>query len=140
MKGKVILLPCSGIGKAYGEIGRQAIYELLEDSGFEEVATTCLGRLMIDDPDAKALVKEYPVITVDGCAKDCARKNVEFTGKAVAGALRVIELFKDHRDLKPEGILHLGESGFKLVHLLSQRLAEEVERVRRKEQENAGTI
>ncbi len=140
MKRKIILLPCSGIGKAYGEMGRQAIYELIDNHGVEEVATTCLGRLMIEDPETKDMVKNNPVITVDGCAKDCARKNVEFTGKAVDGALRVIELFKDHRDLKPEGILQLGEPGFKLVHILAQKLAEEVERVRRKEQENAGTI
>jgi uncharacterized metal-binding protein len=134
MQKKVVILPCSGIGKAYGEMGRQAIYQLIEDSGAEEVATTCLARLMIDDPDTKTLVQGNPVITVDGCAKDCARKNVEFTGKAVDGALRVIDIFKDHRDLKPEGILQLGEPGFKLVHILAQKLAEEVERVRRKEQ------
>ena len=134
MQKKVVILPCSGIGKAYGEMGRQAIYQLIEDSGAEEVATTCLARLMIDDPDTKTLVQGNPVITVDGCAKDCARKNVEFTGKAVDGALRVIDIFKDHHDLKPEGILQLGEPGFKLVHILAQKLAEEVERVRRKEQ------
>jgi uncharacterized metal-binding protein len=134
MQKKVVILPCSGIGKAYGEMGRQAIYELIEDLRVEDVTTTCLGRLMIDDPDTKELVQGNQVITVDGCAKDCARKNVEFTGKAVDGALRVIDIFKDHRDLKPEGILQLGEPGFKLVHILAQKLAEEVERVRRKEQ------
>ena len=133
MRRKVVLLPCSGIGKAYGEMGRQAIYELIEDSGAEEVATTCLARLMIDDPETKALVRDNLVITVDGCAKDCARKNVEFAGKAVDGALRVIDVFKDHRDLKPEGVLRLGEPGFKLVHVLTQKLADEVERVRGKE-------
>ena len=89
---------------------------------------------MIEDPDTKALVQGNPVITVDGCAKDCARKNVEFAGKAVDGALRVIDIFKDNRDLKPEGILRLGEPGFKLVHILAQKLAEEIDRVRRKEQ------
>ena len=134
MKEKVVVLPCSGIGKAYGEMGRQAIYELIEDLHAEDVTTTCLGRLMIEDPETKALVLGNPVITVDGCAKDCARKNVEFTGKVVNGALRVIDIFKDHRDLKPEGILKLGEPGFKLVHILAQKLAEEIDRVRRKEQ------
>ncbi len=133
MKKKVVLLPCSGIGKAYGEMGRQAIYELIEDSGAEEVATACLGRLMIEDPETKALVQGNLVITVDGCAKDCARKNVEFTRKGADGAVRVIDVFKDHRDLKPEGILKLGEPGHKLVHFLALRLAEEVKRVREKE-------
>ena len=133
MEKKVVVLPCSGIGKAYGEIGRQAVYELVEDLRPEDVTTTCLGRLMIDDPDTKALIQESIVITIDGCTQDCARKTVESTGKNVESALRVIEAFKKNRDVKPEGILELGEPGFKLVHLLAQRLNEEVDCVMKKE-------
>jgi len=133
MKKKVVILPCSGIGKAYGEMGRQAIFELIEDLGAEEATTTCLARLMIDDPETKGLVHENLVITVDGCAHDCARKNVEFTGKKVNRALRVIDIFKDNRDLKPEGILQLGEPGFKLVHHLARKLREEVDRLNKEE-------
>lgn len=130
---KVVILPCSGIGKAYGEIGRQAVYELAEDLRPEDVTTACLARLMIDDPDTKALVKDNFVITIDGCAHDCARKNVESAGKQVDSALRVIEAFKKHRDLKPQGVLELGEPGFKLAHILAERLNEEVDCVMRKE-------
>jgi len=133
MKKKVVILPCSGIGKAYGEMGRQAIYELIEDLGEEKATTTCLARLMIDDPETSGLVHENLVITVDGCAHDCARKNVEFTGKTVSSALRVIDVFKDNRDLKPEGILELGEPGFKLVHHLARKLREEVDRLNKEE-------
>ena len=43
---KVVVLPCSGIGKAYGEIGRQAAYTLAEDLRPEDVATACLARLI----------------------------------------------------------------------------------------------
>lgn len=130
---KVLMIPCSGIGKAYGEMGRQAIYEVMEERDAGEIATVCLARLMIDEPETKELVKSHPVITVDGCAKDCARKNVEFIGKPPDGYIRVIDLFKDYRDLKPEGILHLGEPGWQLVHKLAARLEEEIARVRGKE-------
>jgi hypothetical protein len=57
-------------------------------------------------------------------------------GKKVECALRVIEAIKKNRGLKPEGILELGEPGSKLVHILAQRLNEEVDRVMRKEQQN----
>jgi len=133
MSRKVVVLPCSGIGKAYGEIGRQAVYELAEDLRPEEVTTTCLARLVIDDPEAKALVHENIVITIDGCTQDCARKSVESTGKKVNSSMRVIEAFKQNRGIKPEGILQLGEPGFKLVHDLAQRLSEEVDSVLGKE-------
>src|SRR4030042_890348 len=133
MEKKVVVCPCSGIGKAYGEIGRQAVYELVEDLRPEDVTTACLGRLMIDDPDTKALIQESIVITIDGCTQDCARKTVESTGKNVESALRVIEAIKKNRDVKPEGLLRSGEPGFKLVHLLAQRLNEEVDCVMKKE-------
>jgi uncharacterized metal-binding protein len=133
MEKKVVVLPCSGIGKAFGEIGRQAVYELVEDLRPDDVATTCLGRLMIDDPEAKALVQNKIVITIDGCTQDCARKTVESSGKRVDSALRVIEAIKKNRDLKPEGILELGEPGFKLAHILAQRLNEEIDCVMKKE-------
>ena len=134
MAEKIVLLPCSGIGKAYGEIGRQAIYEAIGDHRPAEITTTCLAKLMIDDPDTKALVRDSLVITVDGCARDCARKNVENAGKKVDKALRVIEIFKDHRDLKPEGVLALGEPGFKLVHILAEKLGREIDCLEGKEQ------
>ncbi len=136
MKKKIIVLPCSGIGKAFGEIGRQAVYELIEDFRPEDVTTTCLGRLVIGDPETTALMSESVVLTVDGCAQDCARKNVEATGKKVDRAVRVIDAFKEHRDLKPDGILELGEAGFKLVHVLAEKIKEEIDSLRRKEQQD----
>lgn len=124
---KVVVLPCSGIGKAYGEIGRQATYALMEDLCTDKVTTTCLAKLMIGDNDAVNLVKNNTVVTVDGCAHDCARKNVESTGKKVDRAVRVINTFKHHRDLKPAGVLDLGEPGFKLVQILAEDLAGEID-------------
>lgn len=127
MAKKVVIMPCSGIGKAYGEIGRQATYKVAESLRPEEVETECLARLMIDDPETKEKITNNYVITVDGCAKDCAKKNVEKTGKTVDKAMRTIDVFKEHRDLKPEGVLNLGEPGMKLADFLAEKLAEEVD-------------
>lgn len=132
MEKKVVIIPCSGVGKAYGEIGRQAVYETIE-SRPEDATTVCLARLMIDDEETKAAVKGNPVITVDGCTKDCARKNVESAGIQPGCSLRVIEVFKGHRDLKPTGILELGEGGFALAHILAERIEAEVDRLLEKE-------
>ncbi|MCX5813555.1 MAG: hypothetical protein NT178_13575 [Proteobacteria bacterium] len=132
MKKKVIIIPCSGVGKAYGEIGRQAVYETI-DSRPESASTVCLARLMIDDPETKATLKGNSIITVDGCAKDCAKKNVESAGMQPDCSLRVIETFKGHRDLKPTGILELGDAGFTLVHILAERIQSETDLLLEKE-------
>ncbi|MBP1749478.1 MAG: hypothetical protein H6Q52_2017, partial [Deltaproteobacteria bacterium] len=111
MKNKIMIVPCSGIGKAYGEIGRQAVYEAV-DNRPDKADTACLGRLMIEDPDLKDSLPNKFIITVDGCAKDCAKKIVESIGGQADSSFRVIEVFKDHRDLKPAGVLELGDAGF----------------------------
>jgi uncharacterized metal-binding protein len=137
MKNKIVVLPCSGIGKAFGEIGRQAVYEALENFRPEDVTTTCLARLMIADAETKALMNERVILTVDGCPQDCARKNVVATGKKVERALRVIEAFREHRDLKPADVLELGEAGVKLVHILAKKIRKEiVDSLRREEQQD----
>ncbi len=128
-KKQVVVLPCSGIGKVYGSVGREAAYELVESLRPRVAVTTCLPLLMIEDPDAKKLVTENPVITLDGCPFDCARKNVESLGVTVSKAHRAIDFYKNHKDLKPEGIVELNDAGQQLAALAAQEIAEEVDRL-----------
>ncbi len=132
MKTKIMVVPCSGIGKAYGEIGRQAVYEAV-DNRPDISDTVCLGRLMIEDYEPKDSLENGLIITVDGCARDCAKKIVESIGKQADSSFRVIEVFKDHRDLKPAGILELGDAGFQLAHILAERVVSEIDRLSEEE-------
>jgi uncharacterized metal-binding protein len=134
MAKKVIVFPCSGIGKPFGEIGRQAVYHLINDLRPGQTDTTCLALLMMDDPEAKELIMNNYVVTVDGCPMDCAKKNVEHAGKVVDASLRTISVFAEHKDLKPEGILDLGEPGMKLAYYLADKLAVEVDKLLAKEE------
>lgn len=133
MSKKIVILPCSGIGKAYGEIARQAVYKLADEEKPGEVATTCLGLVMIRDPETMKLLDDSYVITVDGCAKDCARKNVEASQHKVGSAVRTIEVFKEHKDLKPEGVLNLGEPGTQLAAYLAVKLGDQVDCMEKEE-------
>jgi len=126
---KVVVLPCSGIGKVFGALARETMYELLESVRPGMVATTCLPLLVIKDPEAVALVTENPVITIDGCPKDCAKKSVEALGKTVDKAYEAIKFYKEHKDLKPEGIGEVNETGCKLAVVASEEIAKEVDRL-----------
>jgi uncharacterized metal-binding protein len=126
---KVVVLPCSGIGKVFGALARETMYELLEKTRPGTVATTCLPLLVIKDPDAVALVLENPVITIDGCPKDCAKKSVEALGKAVDKTYEAIKFYKEHKDLKPEGIAEVNETGCKLAVVAAEEVAKEVDRL-----------
>jgi len=124
---KVVVLPCSGIGKVYGAVARETMYELVEKLRPGLATTTCLPLLVIRDPEAVALVTENPVITIDGCPKDCAKKSVEALGKMVDKAYEAIKFYKEHKDLKPEGIAEVNETGRKLAAVAAEEVAKVVD-------------
>ena len=126
---KVVVLPCSGIGKAYGTLARETAYELAERVRPEKTALTCLPLLVINDPAAKKLVTENPVITIDGCPRDCARKSLEAAGGTAAQACQAIKFYTAHKDLKPEGLAQLNEAGRKLAQVAAEDLAATVDRL-----------
>lgn len=129
MDRKVMVLPCSGIGKPSGEIGRQAAFQVTRQLKPETTEMACLARLVIDDPETIDLIRNNLVITLDGCSDDCAKKNVERFGKTVDGSIHVADLLAAHPELHPLGILNLGDDGVKLVDLLAAELAAQVDRL-----------
>lgn len=133
MTKRVVIVPCSGIGKPTGEIGRQAAFEVARKLRPEQACMECLARLMLDDPEIVNLVKDNYVITLDGCQDDCARQNVERIGKKVDQVVHVADLLEEHPDLVPKGILQLGDPGWQLVQLLAERIAAKVDELTSKE-------
>ncbi len=126
---KVVVLPCSGIGKVYGALARETTYELMEKVRPGLAVTTCLPLLVINDPEAVALVRENPVITIDGCPKDCAKKSVEAVGGNLAKTYQAIKFYKEHKELKPEGIAEVNETGRRLAQVAAAEVAEEIDKL-----------
>lgn len=71
---KVVVLPCSGIGKVYGALARETTYELMDRVRPGVVVTTCLPLLVIEDPDAKQLITDNPVITMTDAPRVALRR------------------------------------------------------------------
>ena len=122
-----MIIPCSGIGKAFGTIGREAAYIVVDETRPETTGTVCLSALVMGDEETQARVRASPCITVDGCPAACARKNVELAGGTVARELRVVDTYKDHRDLKPQTVTELDEAGRRLAQILAEQIAAEVD-------------
>ncbi len=116
----VLVIPCSGIGKVHGLIGREATYSVTGDLASEETATLCLALLVKGDPEAVDAVQSHRCITIDGCAKACAQKNVEMSGGRVAKAIQVAEAFRDFRGAKPGTATALTEDGWKITEAIAK--------------------
>jgi uncharacterized metal-binding protein len=126
---RVVVVPCSGIGKTYGTVGREAAYELAEDlrPGCTEVVA--LSLLVLGETGARARVQAAPAITIDGCKLACASKMVAESGGQVAYEANVLDTFRRHRRLKPKGIAELNDEGQELAHHLAQELAEAADKI-----------
>ena len=122
---KVIIVPCSGIGKSYGTVSRVAAYQVTEEDRPEQTQLVPLALLVMGDEDSRKILAESQAITIDGCKLACATKMVEQSGGQVAREFAVLDVFRRYRDFKPQGIAELNEGGEKLAIAL----AEEIEAV-----------
>lgn len=127
---RVLIIPCSGIGKAYGSVGREAMFTLLEDLRPEATETLCLSLLTLGDQEAQMRVHEHPTLTIDGCPKACAQVNVEAAGGAPLEIYRVFDVYRAHKELKVRSVSDLGENGRTMARILAEEIAGKVDSLR----------
>ena len=132
---KVVIVPCSGIGKTYGTVSREAAYEVVEELRSDETRLVALSLLVLGDPETRAAVAGSPAITIDGCKLACASKMVKESGGAVVREFDVLEVYRRNKELKPEGIASLNEDGERLARVLAEEVAATVDAARSQEEE-----
>jgi hypothetical protein len=81
----------------HGLISREAVYHVTDRLLPEQAATVCLALLVTGDRESRQKVQQTPCITLDGCPKLCALKNVELSGGKIARGIRVYDVMKQHR-------------------------------------------
>lgn len=120
---KVVIIPCSGIGKTYGTVSREAAYEVIEEMRPDTSQLVALSMLVLGDENARAVVAANPAITIDGCKLACATKMVQESGGQVAQDFAVLDVFRRNRKMKPQGIAELNEGGLQLAHALAEEVS-----------------
>ena len=126
---KVVIVPCSGIGKTYGTVSREAAYDLIEDLRPETAQLVPLSLLVLGDKTARQTVSGSPAITIDGCKLACATKMVLESGGTVAQDFAVLDVYRRYRQFKPQGIAELNEGGEQLARALAEEAAEVVDQL-----------
>jgi uncharacterized metal-binding protein len=136
--GKVAIVPCSGIGKAYGTVSREAAYAVTLDLRPDGSQLVALSLLVLGDQAARAAVAGNPTITIDGCKLACATKMVEESGGRVAREVVVLDVYRRHKQFKPQGIAELNEGGQQLARAMAEEIAVTVDGLREREGGTAG--
>jgi uncharacterized metal-binding protein len=131
---KVVIVPCSGIGKSYGTVSRVAAYQVTEEDRPEQTQLVPLALLVMGDEDTRKILAENLAITIDGCKLACATTMVQQSGGQVAREFAVLDIFRRYRDFKPQGIAELNEGGEKLAIALAQEIDAVVDEISAREE------
>lgn len=126
----VLVIPCSGIGKVHGLLSREATYLVTDEIAPELTDTLCLAMLVSGDAEALEAVVSRPCITIDGCPKACAEKNVKIAGGNPAMIVRVTDALKEHRGAKPGSASDLTEEGWTIARKMAAAVAETAARLK----------
>ena len=132
---RVMIVPCSGIGKTFGSVSREAAYDITEDLRPSTTQLMPLALLVLGDESARTAMQESPAITIDGCKLACAAKMVQQTGGRIVQEIAVLDVYRRHKELRPDGIAELNEQGLKLARALAEEAATAVDRLTGEKQE-----
>jgi len=120
---RIVIVPCSGIGKTYGSVSREAAYNVAEDLRPASTQLVPLSLLVLGEEQARAAVAGSRAITLDGCKLACATKMVQDSGGTVAKDYAVLEVYRRYKQFKPQGIAELNEGGRQLARALAEEIA-----------------
>ncbi len=129
MTRKVLIVPCSGIGKTYGTVARESAHIVTEDLCPERTRLVPLALVVLGDEAVRDALGTSPAITIDGCKLACAAKVVAGSGGSVARALQVLDVYRKNRQLKPAGIAELNEGGLELAEVLAEEVSDLADRI-----------
>lgn len=122
---RVLVIPCSGIGKVHGLLSREAAYTVADKLAPDRAEVVCLALLVREDDETLAKVRSRPCLAIDGCAKACAQKNIEIAGGDVAKVFQVGRVLTRHRGAQPGDASRLTEDGWAICAELAAEVAAE---------------
>jgi uncharacterized metal-binding protein len=123
---KIKVIPCSGIGKVFGLMAREAALTVTDKLCPDEAETVCLAHLVTGEDEALAKVKDLSCVTVDGCPALCAAKSVEAAGGIVKQQYRSVDAMRSHKGKNAGTGTALTDDGWLIVDEIAAEIAERV--------------
>jgi uncharacterized metal-binding protein len=130
MSEKVKVVPCSGIGKVFGLVARETALKVVGELCPDDTETVCLAYLVTGDDAAKEKIAGSDCITVDGCAKMCAAKNVKIAGGSVRKEFKAVDAFKEHHGAQAGTATELTGEGWQITGEIAEKVAAAVKNLR----------
>ena len=124
---KVGIISCSGEEIAEGTVARQAVRRVLEALRPQQTVTLCLPLFLAGEEGERRFAREHPTITVDGCAKLCAKRGTEKYSGRVSASLVIGDILGDRAQECHRSTRHADKADEEAVWLVAERIAAEVD-------------
>ncbi len=129
MSDKVKVVPCSGIGKVFGLVAREAALKTVLELCPEKAEAVCLAYIVTGDEEVKEKMRGSSCITVDGCPKMCASKNVSLAGGVVVEEVKVLDTVRDHKGKKFGSPTELEDDGYLVVDEIATKIEKRIHEI-----------
>lgn len=126
---KVRVIPCSGMGKVFGLMAREAALHTVKHLCPEQADTMCLAYIVTGDDEVGASIENQPCITIDGCPKMCSAKSVEIMGGDIQGEFKVLDIMKEYKGAQPGTATELTDQGWSIVEEIAGKLNSRVQEI-----------
>jgi len=119
---KVNVIPCSGMGKVYGLMAREAALHTVTHLCPDQAGTLCLAYIVTGEAEAAASFDNQPCITIDGCPAMCSAKSVATMGGDIKGEFKVLDVMKLHKGAQAGTASELTAEGWAIVEEIAATL------------------
>lgn len=125
---KVGILSCSGEECLGGTISRLATRKVLEELKFIETVTLCLPLYLAGGQEERNFAKVFPVISVDGCDKLCAKRSTEKYSGKINGFVDVSKIIGNENALNKKIVRNkdLKDEHFQMVDEVASAIVKEI--------------
>jgi len=124
---KIGIIACSGEEIPAGTISRLAVRRVLEALRPQNTVTLCLPLFLAGEEGERRFAREHPTVTVDGCAKLCAKRGTEAYSGQVAASLVVADILGDRLGACRRSSRQPGRPDEEAVWIVAERIAAEVD-------------
>ena len=127
---QVGVISCSGEECLGGTLSRLATRKVMEHLRMGRVVSLCLPLYIAGGEEEREFAKEFPVITVEGCDKHCAKRStIKYSG-GVMDTVDISELLGDEIALsKTVSARDLKDEHYQMVDTVTEEICKKVDRI-----------
>ena len=132
------VVSCSGEECLGGTISRLATRKMMDEIRPDETVTICLPLYLVGGEEERAFARDYPTITVDGCAKLCGKRATEKYSGKVGASINVADIIgKEVAEGEALSTRNLTEEHRKMVDKVVEKTTEKYQEIAERQKKNA---